>query len=132
MTFVRRLLHVLKIARDFTPTSNGDLYQMSYALSQFHRALQALEGDEEQRKQWLESSYMLQILHLQDHDFPRHLSEEFTNFKRDLTRIRGVELDGTLTATVSAMSDAEIARMIERIFGLYKALKLEESVTELK
>lgn len=105
---------------------------MSYALSKFYRAIQALEGDEEQRKQWLASSYILHILHLQDHDIPRHLGEEFRNLKRDLTCIKGVGFDGTLAATVSTMDDVEVARMIGRITDIYKALKFDESAAELK
>ncbi len=98
---------------------------MSYAWYKFHKAVRSLAFARTQKKAWLASDYVTRILLLQAQDLPEPIRPEFQRFQRDMTMIQGQNVEGSLRATVKAMSEAEVIKMILRLISLHDVLKLQ-------
>lgn len=100
---------------------------MSYALYKFHKAILSLHGTELQKKQWLASSYIHHILHLQEEDLPEEVRAEFRSVCQALIKIPGQCLSLTLEQSVRAMTSAEVDRLIQRIVLLHDSISRLEA-----
>jgi hypothetical protein len=101
---------------------------MSYASYKFTKAILSLEEAHFQKKEWLASSYVYHLVHLQDDDIPPELREEFREVRMELTKVRAQGADCSLQATVQNMDDAEVSRTVDRIVNMYNIIKNYEDL----
>jgi hypothetical protein len=89
-----------------------------YAVEKLGVAVYALVGTGEIQDRLYEACKS--ILPLQPRDLPEHLRGEFTELKQALTWIPPEqEGEGTLLATLRAMSDEEADRLAKKFYELY-------------
>lgn len=76
-------------------------------------ALEVLDAGSEHRNKLMNTAVTLAPLLLEE--FPSAVRDEFSSLWADLNRVAGP--DGTLSATIRAMSDYEAADMVDRLTG---------------
>jgi hypothetical protein len=96
---------------------------MSYAWYKFHKAVRSLTVAHSQKKAWLASDYVCRIILLRPEDLPGEIQAEFLDFQRDLTTCPADSLTSSLRATVKAMDQAEVIKMILRLIRMYEVFK---------
>jgi len=89
-----------------------------YAVEKFGVAVRALVGAGDVRLRLYEAYES--ILPLQPRDLPEHLRSEFIEVKEALSLMPPEQEDqGTLSATLRAMSDEEADRLAKRFYEIY-------------
>ena len=98
---------------------------MSYAWEKFHMAMHSLAGPGSQRER-LVNAYVYNIIHVKPEEVPAEIQDELRQFEHDITRVEAKGGEGSVQATVSAMDDSEVNRMIERIISMHDTITRHE------
>lgn len=98
---------------------------MSYAWEKFHKAIHSLAGPGTQRERLL-NAYVYNIIHVEPEKVPAEIQDELRQFERDITRVEAKGSEGSVQATVNAMDDTEVNRMIKRIISMYDTITRHE------
>lgn len=91
---------------------------MNYAWEKFHVAIGSLTGARSQRAR-LVGAYAYSLIHLKPDDLPKEIREQFRQFQHDMTRVPAKGDEGSIQATVDAMDDEEVQRMVDAIVSMH-------------
>lgn len=91
---------------------------MSYAWEKFHLAMHCLAGAGSQRER-LVGAYVYNLIHLKAEDLPSDIQDEFRKLGRDISRQAATGNEGTVQATVDALGDEEVDRMVKSILSMH-------------
>jgi len=97
--------------------------KLRYAHEQFSNAMYSLTGAGPQRERLI-NAYINSIIHIREENVPE-IAEELAELKKKLTHVPPRGIEGSVQATVNAMSDSDVATIIEDIIDLYEKIAAE-------
>lgn len=98
---------------------------MSYAWEKFHMAIHSLVRPGSQRER-LVNAYVYNIIHVEPEQVPAEIQDELREFEENITGVEAKGDEGSVQATVNAMDEAEVDRMIRRIISMYDTITRHE------
>jgi uncharacterized protein YaaN involved in tellurite resistance len=97
--------------------------KLRYAREQFRNAMYSLTETGSQREQVI-SAYRNNIIHIREQDVPE-IGKELKVLKKNLTHVSPRSIEGSVKATVTAMTDSDVIKIIQDIIDLYDKIAAE-------
>lgn len=88
-----------------------------YAWEKFHSAITSLVGHETPRERLLNACLALRTL--RPEDLPPEIQDEFVQFRKEISRVEARGDEGTIAATIRAIKDDEVDRLVKQIIGMH-------------
>ena len=98
-------------------------YSRDYAMKELQATVQSLEGENDPREKLLGAS-VYHLLHVKPEDLPEASRKPLAEIQQALFYGPSEGYDGIIEASIAAMSDQQVARMIEIIVRIGTAINL--------
>lgn len=101
-----------------------------YTWEQLYGTVSSLVTTEATIKDRLCNACVSRLIRLQPEDFPEELRSEFKEIIYEITKVKPVNDEGNIKASVQAMSTEKAQKIAERIFSLYDNIARKQGVNE--
>ncbi|MFC2094950.1 hypothetical protein ACFLSW_00725 [Candidatus Bipolaricaulota bacterium] len=92
-------------------------YSQDYAMKELEAAVESLEGEGNPRER-LHNASVYHLLHVKPEDLPENIREPLSAIQRALFTGSAEGCDGIAEASIAAMTDLQVSRMIENILQI--------------